>query len=134
MKGNGKLAIDTNAAIAYREGIRDVCVLIERADTIFLPVVVLGELFYGAANSARPQENEQAVRKFLAQALLVVIDEVIAFRYAVVRSELRKAGRPLPENDLWVAATCLELNIPLISRDTHFDCIHDLKVVNWTRI
>lgn len=65
MKVNGKLAVDTNAVIAYRQGIPQVCRLIEGADTILLPVIVLGELLYGAANSTRPQENEQATRKFL---------------------------------------------------------------------
>ena len=133
MKENGKLAVDTNAVIAYREGIPVVCNLIEKAETIFLPVVVLGELFYGAINSSRPKENEQAVHKFLAQSVLVVIDEAIAGRYAAIRLKLKKAGHPIPENDLWVAAACLEFDIPLLSRDTHFNYIHDFKVINWTK-
>jgi len=62
LKVSGKIAVDTNAVIAYREGIVAVCTLMEGADTIFLPVVVLGELLYGAVNSAQPQKNEQAVR------------------------------------------------------------------------
>ncbi|MCL5290647.1 MAG: PIN domain-containing protein [Firmicutes bacterium] len=90
MKANGYLAVDTNAVIAYRQGIPEVCCLIESADTILLPVIVFGELLYGAANSTRPQENEQATRKFLAQSVLVAIDEIIATRYADVRLELKK--------------------------------------------
>ena len=58
MKVNGRLAVDTNAVIAYREGVPEACDLIEGADRILLPVVVLDELLYGAANSARPQENK----------------------------------------------------------------------------
>ncbi len=131
LRANGRLAVDTNAVIAYREGIPEVCSLIERADTILLPVIVLGELLYGAANSARPQENEQAVRKFLDQSVLTPIDESIAAHYAAVRSKLKKIGRPIPENDIWVAATCLELGVTLLSRDTHFNYIDDLPVINW---
>ena len=131
MKANGNLAVDTNAIIAYRQGIPEVCSLIEGADTILLPVIVLGELFYGAANSTRPQENEQATRKFLAQSVLVAIDEIIAARYADVRLELKKKGRPIPENDIWIAAICLELGALLLSRDSHFDHVPNLQVMNW---
>ena len=127
MKVNGRLAVDTNAVIAYREGILAVCSLIEGADILFLPVVVLGELLYGALNSAKPQKNEQAVHKFLAQSVLVPIDEAIAIRYATVRLKLKKTGHP-------VGATCLELGVPLLTRDGHFDYIHGLEVINWEEL
>ena len=131
MKGYGRLAVDSNAVIAYREGIPEVYNLIEGADTILLPVTVLGELLYGAANSARPQENEQAVRKFLAHSFLVPIDEGIAACYAAVRFNLKKMGCPIPENDLWIAAACLEFDVALLSLDAHFDYVPDLQVVHW---
>jgi tRNA(fMet)-specific endonuclease VapC len=130
---NGKLAVDTNAVIAYREGISEVCNLIEGAEIILLPATVLGELLYGAANSARSQENEQAARKFLAQSVLMPIDESIATRYAAVRLQLKKAGHPIPENDIWIAAACLEFDVALLSRDIHFDHVPDLQVINWTK-
>ena len=133
MKANGRLAVDTNAVIAYREGIPEVCSLIEERDTILLPVIVLGELLYGAANSARPQENEEAVRKFLAQSVLLSIDENVAARYATVRLELKSIGRPIPENDIWIAAACLELDITLLSQDIHFGHVPNLRVINWAR-
>lgn len=132
MKANGRLAVDTNAVIAYREGIPEVCNLVEGAGTIILPVTVLGELLYGAVNSARPQENEQAVFKFLAQCVLIPVDQSIAVRYATVRSKLKKMGRPIPENDIWVAAACLEFEVPILSMDSHFAYVSDLEVVNWT--
>jgi tRNA(fMet)-specific endonuclease VapC len=47
---------------------------------------------------------------------------------------LKKIGRPIPENDIWIAATCLELDVPLLSRDGHFDNIRDLEVINWVEI
>jgi tRNA(fMet)-specific endonuclease VapC len=130
---SGKLAVDTDAVIAYREGILTVCTLIEGTDILFLPVVVLGELLYGAVNSAKPQKNEQAVHKFSAQSVLASIDEAIAIRYATVRLELKKIGRPIPENDIWIATTCLELGVPLLTRDGHFDHVRGLEVINWER-
>ena len=130
MKVYGRLAVDTNAVIAYREGIPIVCTLIEEADILFLPAVVLGELLYGSLNSAKPQKNEQAVHKFSAQSVLVPIAEAIATRYATVRLKLKKMGHPIPENDIWVAATCLELGVPLLTRDGHFDYIGGLEVIN----
>lgn len=130
----GRLAVDSNAVIAYREGIPIVCTLIEEADILFLPAVVLGELLYGSLNSAKPQKNEQAVHKFSAQSVLVPIAEAIATRYASVRLKLKKMGHPIPENDIWVAATCLELGVPLLTRDGHFDYIGGLEVINWAEL
>ena len=133
MKVNGSLAVDTNAVIVYREGVPEVCSLIEESEIIFLPVTVLGELLFGAANSGRPQENELAIRRFLSQSFLMTIDESIAVRYANLRLELKKIGRPIPENDIWIAASCLEYDVALLSRDTHFDHIPKLQVIKWPR-
>ena len=133
LKVNGRLAVDTNAVISYREGIPEVRSLIEGADTIFLPVVVLGELLYGAINSARPEENKQAARKFLEQSVLIPADEGTAARYADIRLKLKKKGGPIPENDIWVGASCLEIDVTLLTSDGHFDNIPGLRVINWTR-
>lgn len=131
MKASGKLALDTNAVIAYREGIREVCSLIDGTDVIFLPVTVLGELLYGALNSNNVNKNKEAVEKLLLHCIVIHIDEAVAARYASVRFNLKKIGNPIPENDIWVAAACLEHAIPLISRDGHFNQIQGLDVINW---
>ncbi|VVB94984.1 tRNA(fMet)-specific endonuclease VapC [uncultured archaeon] len=133
MKANGKLAVDTNAVIAYREGIKPVCKLIDESDILFLPVIVLGELLYGAKNSAKQKENEYAINILIDNSVLVPIDKAIAIRYAKVRLKLKKAGRPIPENDMWVAATCLDLDVLLLSKDGHFENIPDLEVINWEK-
>lgn len=52
---------------------------------------------------------------------------------SVVRSDLKKRGRPIPENDIWIAASCIELDVPLASRDSHFSLVHDLKLVQWDK-
>lgn len=62
------------------------------------------------------------------------MDENIAARYASLRLELKKIGRPIPEHDIWIAAICLEYNVTLLSRDGHFDYIPDLKLINWAKL
>jgi len=131
LKANGKLAVDTNAVIAYREGIKPVCKLIDESDILFLPVIVLGELLYGAKNSARQLENEDAINIFSNNSVIVPIDESIAICYANVRLKLKKAGCPIPENDIWVAATCMDIDVP--SKDGHFENIPDLEVIYWEK-
>ncbi len=131
MKANGRLAVDTNAVIAYREAIPDVCSLIDATALLFLPAIVLGELLYGAINSAKPEKNEHDINLFARNSILMSIDEAAAIRYAKVRYDLKKEGNPIPENDIWIAALCLEQDVPLLSNDGHFDEIHGLEVINW---
>ena len=131
MKASGRLAVDTNAVIAYREGIFEVCTLIDEADVIILPVTVLGELLYGALNSAKTEKNEQVIQQFAAYSIVMQIDEAVAKRYANVRFNLKKNGTPIPENDIWVAAACLEIEVPLLSQDRHFKLVEGLDVCNW---
>jgi tRNA(fMet)-specific endonuclease VapC len=133
LKANGKLAVDSNAVIAYREGIPAICTIIDNIDILFLPVIVLGELRYGALNSSRPEQNEQIIKKLLENSVLMNVDEAVAVRYARVRSDLKKKGNPIPENDIWIAAICLENEITLISSDGHFENINGLEVIKWKK-
>ena len=132
-KASGRVAVDSNAVIAYREGNAEACRLIEEAEVLFMPVVVFGELLYGAMNSGRKEENERDVRDFVEQCVLVYTDESVAARYAALRCELKRLGRPTPENDIWIAAACMEVGAALMSRDDHFNGIENLRVVAWTQ-
>lgn len=131
MKGSGKLAVDTNAVIAYRKGSDEVYAIIDGIEMLFLPAIVFGELLYGAINSKDTEENKQAVYDFLELSVLLPIDEAICIRYSTVRLGLKQAGNPIPENDIWIAAICLEYNIPLLTRDKHFEKVSGLKVITW---
>ena len=126
-----KIAVDTNAVIAFRAGNQEVCGYIRSAEIIVVPATVMGELLYGALNSKRIEENKNAVTRFMKYSVFVPIDERISFQYAKIRTYLKKNGRPIPENDIWIAATCIEMDIPLLSRDTHFGYVDDLNVISW---
>lgn len=131
MKVPGNLAVDTNAVIAYREGIPEVCRIVDDAEILFLPVPVLGELLYGAMNSVKRKDNELAVQNFSEYTILLPITLEVAARYAGVRFLLKKKGTPIPENDIWIAAACIENEIPLLSNDGHFSSIDNLNVICW---
>jgi len=132
LKENGKLVIDSNAYIAYGAGNTSVVNIIEGAEILFLPAPVFGELLYGAKNSNKPGENEQVLNDFLVQSVFVPVDESIASRYATVRTQLKKSGNPIPENDIRIAASSLELNAPILTDDEHFSHVSGLEVINWT--
>ncbi len=131
MKGNGKLVIDSNAYIAYRAGNNNILKIIDEAKLLFLPAPVLGELLFGAKNSNNAKQNEQILNEFLTQSVFIPIDESISRKYASIRIQLKKSGQPIPENDIWIAAASLELNISVLTNDDHFNSISGLKVINW---
>ncbi len=125
------IALDSNAFIAYRSGDTKIRSFIESAQLLFLPMTVMGELLYGAKNSTRIAENVQAVYEFSQLCMPVYIDESIAARYAEIRHHLKQKGSPIPENDIWIAASCLEVEAALLTQDNHFSGIEGLVVLGW---
>jgi tRNA(fMet)-specific endonuclease VapC len=92
---------------------------------------VLGELFFGAAKSARPAENTDRVERFAANRYIVSCDLDVAREYGRLKKRLQEKGRPLPENDIWIAATAKRHEMVLVTRDSHFEEVDDLDLVNW---
>jgi len=123
--------VDTNAVIALDGGNTNVAALLDACATVFLPAPVYGELPFGACNSGRVAANLRKVEDFTRGCSFVPIDADVARRYAELRTQLRRAGTPIPENDLWIAATCLQLGVPLVTRDEHFRAIPGLVVRPW---
>ncbi|MGV3719307.1 MAG: type II toxin-antitoxin system VapC family toxin [Actinomycetota bacterium] len=128
---SGRAAIDSNAYVALCTGDVQVASMIGSLQSVCLPVVVLGELLYGAGASSRTAENLRKVREFAQKCALLDINADVAERYATLKLELRAAGKPIPDNDLWIAALCLEAGIPLITRDCHFAHLTTLSICSW---
>ncbi len=126
-----RLAFDSNAFIAYRVGEAKIRPAFESAQLLFMPMTVMGELLYGAKNSTKVTENLQAVSEFTELCVPIYIDEAIAARYADIRHRLKRQGSPIPENDIWIAASCLEVGAVLLTQDCHFSGIEELFVVGW---
>lgn len=117
----GRYALDTNVVIALLSADPSVVARWAEARAVILPAPVLAELLYGARRSARQAENEERVRAMAREMHLAVCDEPVCEQYARVKALLADAGRPIPENDLWVAACSLAAEATLATRDAHFE-------------
>lgn len=125
------VALDTNIVSAHLRGDVQVGAMIRTTTRLYLPVTVLGELFYGAYHTEHREKQLHRVRSFLPLAQTVHLDDEIAERYGLVKARLAKLGSIIPENDIWIAATCLVHDFTLASRDAHFDSVEGLRKVRW---
>jgi tRNA(fMet)-specific endonuclease VapC len=92
-----------------------------------LPVPVVGELRYGALDSRKAPENLGKVEGLLARCQILNVTAATADVYARLRLDLKQKGKPIPENDVWIAALCVEHQVPLAASDAHFDAVDGLK-------
>lgn len=102
-----------------------------KTEEVFVPSVVIGELCYGAHKSARAKENLARIDGFAASSVVLGCDIETARAYGEIKNALRVKGRPLPENDIWIAAIAIQHDLTLVSRDAHFDEIENLKATVW---
>ena len=127
----GEIALDTNIAVGFLNGEPRIVAKLATLPTIILPVVVVGELHFGAANSTRARVNLPRYVTFIDDCLLLPIGRETAIRYSQVRLTLKQKGRPIPENDLWIAAQCLENGWTLATADAHFGYVDGLTIEQW---
>jgi tRNA(fMet)-specific endonuclease VapC len=127
----GRLLLDTGIIIdlfaedpAVKQGLAD-------AEEVFVPSIAVGELLYGARISARAAENRKKVETFVAANAVLSCDLGTCSHYAEVKAALKTKGRPIPENDIWIAAIALQHGLQLAARDPHFDEVAGLDVVKW---
>ena len=123
-----RVALDTNRYVDLCKGVVETIALVEEAEAVLLPFVVVGELRAGFAHGRRPAENERALRRFLLKAGVSVLfaDDQTTHHYASVFRQLWKQGTPIPTNDMWLAAMVLQHNLALHARDKHFDHLPQL--------
>lgn len=125
-----KIVLDTNAYIAFLAGDEEVLTSMARAGIVFLSVFVLGELEAGFRGGERETFNRGILESFLAKPTVRILNATAATAetFGRIKTELRKAGAPLPINDVWIAAHALETESTLVSYDRHFMKIAGLKV------
>ena len=127
---SGRVLLDTNAVIAIFAGEGPVLALAANADC-HVPSIVVGELVYGAWYSERVEANLAKIRAFYSTATIVPCDERTAEEYGRIKNELRTKGRPIPENDVWIAAIAKQHDLQLVSRDEHFAEVAGLSRTAW---
>ena len=125
------MILDTNGLSAMADGESALEPILRRAAGIALPAIVLGEYRYGIRQSRNRARYEQWLAEAIAGFQVLNVDEETAGHYAEVRAELKSKGRPIPANDLWIAALARQHRLPLLSRDGHFDLVSGLRRIGW---
>jgi tRNA(fMet)-specific endonuclease VapC len=125
------MILDTNALSALVEGEAAIESLLRRVDQLAIPVIVLGEYRYGILHSRNWRHYEQWLTEYLPKFRILDVDEQTTIPYTALRTELKKAGTPIPSNDHWIAALCRQHDMSIASRDRHFDHVRGIQRVDW---
>ena len=124
---NGKL-IDTNIIIRFFKGETELFSLFDDLENLYISSISVGELMYGAELSAKKEFNRDIYFCFCEQMKVLYPDLEISKNYGKVKASLKAKGKPIPENDIWIAATCLAADLTLVTADSDFSWIDGLSV------
>ena len=125
------MILDTNGLSALVEGEPSLEPVLRKAEHLAIPAIVLGEYRYGICHSRNLQDYQQWLQQYLPYFRILDIEDRTTIPYAAVRTELKRAGTPIPSNDVWIAALCRQHSLPIISRDHHFDLVPGIKRIEW---
>jgi len=127
-----KLVLDTNVYSDYAEGLsQTVDFMATYGEFIYLPSVVLGELYFGFMKGSRQKFNEKKLQQFINRLKVEIIhvNADVARKYAIIYLSLQKKGTKIPINDVWIAASCMEVGGTLLTRDKHFEVVDQIETV-----
>ena len=128
---NGRYLLDTNIVIALFAEEEVVQQRLSEADQVFVSSIVLGELYYGAEKSTQVAGNMQRIDDFASDITVIGCDVETARQYGRIKNGLRAKGRPIPENDIWIAAQAAQHQLTLVARDEHFKEVEALDLEGW---
>ena len=123
-----RAALDTNRLTDLFQGDAALAEWLEGCDEVWVPLVVLGEIKAGFLGGSQQHRNEVLLRQLLTKPTVGILlpSRETADYYATLFVQLKRAGTPVPTNDLWIAALVLEHDLILITRDPHFQRIPQL--------
>jgi len=127
-----KIALDTNAYSSLQIGnVKQLKDLVDQAEQIILPFIVVAELKAGFHKGQRKVDNYAKLERFqnIDRILVQWPNDLTSELYAQIWSDLSKRGRPIPTNDVWIAAVCLQYQLTLVTNDTHFDHVSLLQTI-----
>jgi tRNA(fMet)-specific endonuclease VapC len=125
------LILDTNALSAVADREPGILAVLASAKRLAVPVIVLGEYRLGIAQSRHRVDYENWLGEWIAAVNVLEIDVETTLQYAAIALELKRLGKPIPTNDIWIAALCRQHALPLVSRDRHFDLVAGVQRINW---
>jgi predicted nucleic acid-binding protein len=123
--------LDTNALAAYLDRTPEAAAIVSEAREIATPVIVAGEFAFGIAQSRHREAYERSLHRMLDRCFVLDIGIEVARHYAAIRLELKAAGKPIPANDVWIAALSRQHAMPVMSRDSYFDFVGGLRRRTW---
>ena len=128
-----RILLDTNAYTAFLTGDKRVLNALTEAETAFLSAIVIGELYAGFCGGTRLKENKALLARFLQKSNVRVLDVTAETGevFGQIKNELKKAGTPIPLNDVWLAAQAMETGSVIFTFDAHFDQVSGLR--RWTQ-
>ena len=123
-----RVALDTNRLTDLFQGDSELADRLGECDEVWIPLMVLAEIKAGFYGGSQQHRNEILLRNLLAKPTVDILlpARETAEHYARLFVQLRRAGTPIPDNDLWIAALILEHDLVLITRDRHFDSVPQL--------
>jgi len=127
----GKVLLDTTIIIALFNADQAVVSALSDTQEVFAPVIAIGELFYGALKSGQTERNLEKIREFARANTVIPVTAQTGEAYGRIKNRLRERGRPIPENDIWIAAIALQHDLDLATRDTHFQEVEGLRFQRW---
>ncbi len=125
------MILDTNAVSAAAEENANIVKILARLDRVAIPVIVIGEYRYGIAHSRHAARYSRWLEDLTGDCDVLDVTEQTTRYYASISTELRLAGKPIPSNDVWIAALCQQHSLGILSQDRHFDAIPGLRRTGW---
>jgi tRNA(fMet)-specific endonuclease VapC len=130
MTGN-KIFLDSNIIIEVFSGNKLIADKVNNLLPFYISSIVLGELYVGINRVANKSKHLEKLISFLELCTILDIDSATARYFGEIMATLYKKGKPIPTNDVWIAATVKQHNLTLISRDKHFEEIDDILLESW---
>ena len=125
------MILDTNALSAVADDDPGVLGVLAAADELALPVIVLGEYRHGISQSRQRSAYESWLEALLVDCIVLDVNQETTRHYAAISLELKRVGKPIPTNDLWIAALCRQHRRSIVTRDRHFDSVPGTKRIGW---
>jgi tRNA(fMet)-specific endonuclease VapC len=126
-----RICLDTSAYSQFKRGAREAVEAVTSAREVLVPVVAVGELRVGFRLGARREVNERELAKFLARDVVTLldVDDEVAEIYADIVVDLRRAGTPVPTNDIWIGALAVRAGASVLTYDAHFEAMRRVSVL-----
>jgi tRNA(fMet)-specific endonuclease VapC len=125
------MILDTNTLSALAEGDEKLLPVLLPHSRHHIPVIVSGEYRYGLKRSRERAVREQWLDELEACSDILEVDTETSRYYAQVREELRGIGKPIPENDVWIAALSRQHGLEIVTRDSHFEHVPGIRRISW---